>query len=224
MSYIKTRNRLMDKCRERDSSGFAFHYGSARPPLELLRLLAIPSLRSSSNPLKKDCDAGRGIRAPLAPTTLGVGQPHRSSFAQTKASSCTLRFGQRAHLLARSAILCSFFLAQAPLQFESPQRRLQCRERDSNPHGNYFPTDFKSEFSQKSKEVSTFPCYHKTFVHQAISRFLWMRIFFRRKATLLKFLSHYCPTFLVKNVIQTGGAKCLWIRDLVLAGTTLLKI
>ena len=117
MSYIKTRNRLMDKCRERDSSGFAFHCGSARPPLELLRLLAIPSLRSSSNPLKEDCDAGRGIRAPLAPTTLGVGQPHWSSLAQTKASS---------------------------LQFESPQRRLQCRERDSNPHGNYFPTDFKS--------------------------------------------------------------------------------
>jgi len=50
------------QCRERDSSGFAFHYGSARPPLELLRLLAIPSLRSSSNPLKEDCNAGRGIR------------------------------------------------------------------------------------------------------------------------------------------------------------------
>jgi len=50
-----------------------------------------------------------------SPTATRVGPPHRSSLAQTYTSSCTSCFGQRAHLLALSAIRCSFFIAPAPL-------------------------------------------------------------------------------------------------------------
>ena len=50
-----------------------------------------------------------------SPTATRVGPPHRSSLAQTYSSSCTSCFGKLAHLLALSAIRCSFFLAAAPL-------------------------------------------------------------------------------------------------------------
>jgi len=48
-----------------------------------------------------------------APTTPRLGHPRRSSLAQTYTPSCKLRFGQRAHLLALSAVRCSFFIAPA---------------------------------------------------------------------------------------------------------------
>jgi hypothetical protein len=37
---------------------------------------------------------------------------------------------------------------------------------------------------------------------------------FHRKATLTKFLSHFCLTFLNKNVKLKGGVKCLKTGDL----------
>ena len=74
--------------------------------------------RSSSNPFNKECNAGRGIWA--------------------ASSLNTTQLGHRWNCCA-----CSQFLNFAPVQIPF-KMRVQCRERDLNPHGNYFPTDFKS--------------------------------------------------------------------------------
>jgi len=46
-----------------------------------------------------------------------------AALARNFLTSCKLRFGQRAHLLALSAIRCSFFIAPAPLQFKSLSKK-----------------------------------------------------------------------------------------------------